>query len=408
MGFGSDEHRANERPETFKLSALHDENWLYVKGRHTLFRSDHAVIVVVRGSKELDEMKDALAEAKRKVVLIASASHELRTPLNGILNSLEIMKGLAQGELAEYLEVGVLSSHYLMNAVNDVLVTICITSQDYAQMGEGRLKLNYDTFDAKAVVKESVDMMSLEARKKGVELVTVFERGLSTYYCYSFINRNIYSDSNRFRQIVLNLLANAVKFTMKGSITVRLKPGVGVVKCYVIDTGVGIEPSLCARLFAPFARGADAKGLNKSGSGLGLSISKSLCERLGGHIRVKSTLGLGSNFAFTIATNLDVSPSPGSAPLQQSKVDLMPMSKMNLRSNNGTPPTLANPGPSMMKVSFEDKSSADLQKEAADARECSCPQILCVDDAYFNRFTLRTMLKKLGQSCDEVYININI
>jgi signal transduction histidine kinase len=130
----------------------------------------------------LDELKDSLADAKRKVVLIASASHELRTPLNGILNSLEVMRGLLQGELAEYLEVGILSSHYLMNAVNDVLVIFISHIQDYAQIGEGRLKLNYDSFDPKNAVKECVDLMGLEARKKGLKLATTFDRGLPEYF----------------------------------------------------------------------------------------------------------------------------------------------------------------------------------------------------------------------------------
>jgi hypothetical protein len=176
-----------------------------------------------------------------------------------------------------------------------------------------------------------------------------------------------------------------------------------MLKCHVIDTGAGIEPGLCVRLFAPFVKGSDAKGMNKSGAGLGLAISKSLCERLGGHIRVKSVLNRGSDFAFTIATNLDATPGPESAPLDYTPKEPTAPGKPAPRSTQGTPRVVSVLEPSRMRSSCDSKTeSSAVAKEVEKGRSCGCPQVLAVDDAYFNRFTLKRLLQKLGQSCDEV------
>ena len=200
------------------------------------------------------------------------------------------------------------------------------------------------------------------------------------------------------------MLANALKFTSQGTVTVRLRPRLGMLKCHVIDTGAGIEPGLSARLFAPFVKGTDVRGLNKSVAGLGLAISKSLCERLGGHIRVKSVLNRGSDFAFTIATNLDATPGPESAPLDLSPADSIDSSKPAPRSTQGTPRVDAGPVPSRMRLSCDSKTaSSALAKEVEQTTGCGCARVLSVDDAYFNRFTLKRLLQKLNIVCDEVH-----
>jgi hypothetical protein len=201
----------------------------------------------------------------------------------------------------------------------------------------------------------------------------------------------IFSDSNRFRQILLNLLGNANKFTVKGSIKVALRNKHGdLLKCKVIDTGIGIEEEHMSSIFLRFIKSPDEKGMNKYGCGLGLAISRTLAERLGGTIRVKSKVGEGSRFIFTIRTNMELN--------EEAKKKLMT-------------PTVR---PKQLHDSNSSKSCFVPHKALSSTppplepikEDWKCNEILVVDDDRICRDVLIHYLKKLNLTTDEVLIFI--
>lgn len=241
-------------------------------------------------------------------------------------------------------------------------------------------------------------MMSFDARKKGLELSLEADPSLPVYRPEHFIIRNIYSDPNRFRQILINLIGNSLKFTTKGSISVRLLPeSTEFLRCLVTDTGVGISEDLCKRLFAPYVRGYDPRGINKGGAGFGLSISKRLCEKLGGNIGVSSTVGVGSTFSFSIRTNLPLASTccpPNAAPEERSVRELSPRPT----TSNGSIMT------SHLAASPADRVKEEEQKE----RRPRCVQALAVDDSSLNRCVLMGLMRRLNVQCDEVLSVLDI
>ena len=165
----------------------------------------------------------------------------------------------------------------------------------------------------------------------------------------------------------------------------------GLLRCKVIDTGIGIESEVCLKLFRPFVRSQDRKGLNRNGCGLGLAISKSLSERLGGSIKVKSQLDVGSRFIFKIKTNLDISEEE----------------RLRLHTPYPRSPNLYEPntglGVGSESVSgMNSKSILALENIFQAPKSCSCTKVLCVDDDKFCRSLMINLLKKLKVPADEV------
>jgi PAS domain S-box-containing protein len=226
-----------------------------------------------------------------KSQFLAMMSHEIRTPLNAILGAQEL---LANTDLAAtqkfYLKMAVDAGNNLLLLVNDIL--------DLTKVESGKLALENSDFDVVKLVKETVELVSIKARDKN--LVVSIERSPDFQ---SWLN----GDPLRFRQVLLNLLTNAVKFTETGGITVKLslrptEANDGLILFEVIDTGIGISQEVQGRLFDVFVQ-ADLSDTRKyGGSGLGLAISKRLVELWGGHLGVVSNAGVGSCFWFTFGT----------------------------------------------------------------------------------------------------------
>jgi len=221
-------------------------------------------------------------------------------------------------------------------------------------------------------------MMSLEARKRKLNL---------TYTTSEDLPPTIHSDPYRFRQILINLVNNSLKFTITGSVTINLSVSqdlsVTFLKCSVIDTGIGISPELCKKLFAPYVRGMESIGINKTGAGFGLSITKRLCEKLGGKIWVSSILGKGSTFIFTI-------------PIISSQSKSIHYEKNTERAEKLTEHIKTE----SLAGLIEDSSPRVLEniKILVDSNS----KILCVDDTPMVSLVLQGMLSKLGISCDIV------
>ena len=197
---------------------------------------------------------------------------------------------------------------------------------------------------------------------------------------------------------MLNLIGNSFKFTIKGFVRVSLKlKNENILKCKVIDSGVGIEPEFCSKLFVPFVRAQDTYGLNKTGCGLGLSISKTLCEKLGGKIKVKSTPNVGSVFTFSIPTNYNLSEEEKfklSSPMVRSSKNFQDLGNSIIISPSDRP--------SIHTTNNFYSSDVASTRQMEERKNCSCKKILCVDDNSLCRSIVMKMLENLSVGADEV------
>jgi two-component system sensor histidine kinase/response regulator len=229
-------------------------------------------------------VRQAVETSRTKSQFLANMSHEIRTPIHTITGMTELLQDTSlDAEQKEYAGQIRFAAEVLLSLVNDVL--------DFSKIEAGRLQLEKADFDLRAVVEQAVDLVSLEAHRKGLELVVCVDPGLPVL---------LRGDPVRLRQVLVNLLSNAVKFTSAGEIELELRPGEGgLLACRVRDTGIGMSAQQRAGLFRPFGQ-ADASTTRRyGGTGLGLVIARSLVELMGGQIGAQSEAGRGSTFWFT-------------------------------------------------------------------------------------------------------------
>ncbi|MBF0260935.1 MAG: response regulator [Magnetococcales bacterium] len=255
--------------------------------RDALEKEVAARTVELRIAKEEAERAREMAEAgnRAKSTFLAHMSHEIRTPLNAILGVNELlMEANATEEQRRYLEMSRKASESLLALISDVL--------DFSKIEAGQFDPECSAFDLPALVIGTAEIMQVPARERGIRLQWVVDPGLPVH---------VRGDPNRLRQILLNLLGNAVKFTFEGEVSLeaRCEPG-GRILFAIRDTGIGIPPDKLTSIFQPF-RQADRSITRKfGGSGLGLSICALLVERMGGRIAVESAVGQGSRFSFSL------------------------------------------------------------------------------------------------------------
>ncbi|MEO5345181.1 MAG: response regulator [Magnetococcus sp. YQC-9] len=255
--------------------------------RDALEQAVAARTLELRLAKEEAERAREMAESgnRAKSTFLAHMSHEIRTPLNAILGVNELlMEAEATSEQKRYLEMARKASESLLALVSDVL--------DFSKIEAGQFDPESSAFDLPALLVGTAEIMLLPAREKGIDLAWQLDSALP---------RHVRGDPNRLRQILLNLLGNAVKFTLEGSVTLEARPGDYERILFAIrDTGIGIPVDKLASIFQPF-RQADLSITRKyGGSGLGLSICALLVEKMGGRISVESTVGTGSRFSFSL------------------------------------------------------------------------------------------------------------
>jgi signal transduction histidine kinase len=251
--------------------------------QYRMIQAEKSALLLVEDAKKAD---------KAKSDFLANMSHEIRTPINGVMGMLEL---LTQEDLKiehkEKINIAFNSSKSLLEVVNEVL--------DYSKIEAGKLTLEHVEFDIINLLTEIYQVTQNLAQTKGLTLV------LDTS---SIHNRHVKSDPLRFKQILLNLIGNAVKFTREGEVIIKVeqikKDNADYLICSITDTGVGIEKSKLTEVFDSFKQADTSTTRNFGGTGLGLSISKRLCQLLKGNIQVVSEVNQGSKFTITIPVEL--------------------------------------------------------------------------------------------------------
>lgn len=243
----------------------------------------------------LESLAEVESESEAKSEYLAMASHEIRTPLNGILGMLELLWNtpMTAGQ-REQVRVALDSAEALRAVIDDIL--------DISRIEARRLDLESSAFVLADVVHQAATTWWVRALQQGLELLVYIDPKLSTEYL---------GDASRLRQVLLNLISNAVKFTSQGQVSIRVTPATdqGVIIA-VEDTGIGIAAEAQERLFEPFAQASRSTSRQYGGSGLGLSICRGLVELMGGTIRVDSRPGHGSCFSVQLPLKPVESSSP--------------------------------------------------------------------------------------------------
>ncbi|EMI21211.1 sensor/response regulator hybrid [Rhodopirellula maiorica SM1] len=331
--------------------------WIAVVGEQVLTDSGepNRILGLIWDITEQRELQDSLQEARAqaeaasesKSEFLANMSHEIRTPMTAILGYIDLIaEQIEHPEALEHVRTVRRNGDFLLDIINDIL--------DLSKIEAGKLDIASERFAPNRLIEDVRSIMEVRATESGLNLDVDYEGEIPS---------EVISDPKRLKQILINLVGNAIKFTPSGEVSLRIRylHEDRRLRINIVDTGIGMKPEQQARLFKPFTQGDSSVTRHFGGTGLGLAISQRLAKMLGGTITVESTEGQGSTFSLTIATG-DVQ-----------GVDMIkPMA--------------------MIQPSQEEEPSESI------TLDCS---ILVVDDRRDIRFLSKSLLAKAGATVDE-------
>jgi len=285
-------------PDDTIVPALISARIVEVQGEPCVVAFTRGIARLKEIQRQLEEAREAaLAASRAKSEFLATISHEIRTPMNAILGATELLQ---ETELAAqqrgYLDIIDSNGHALLDLLNSVL--------DVAKIESGKMSLNAVDFDLPVLTAETANALKIRADEKGIALKVRIHRD---------VPRLLKGDPLRLRQVLTNLIGNAIKFTERGEVIVGLEPTGGVENakiCFhfsVSDTGIGIAADTLNDIFAPFTQADSSITRRYGGSGLGLTIVQHIVELMGGHVWAESVLGQGSEFHFNVSLELGAS-----------------------------------------------------------------------------------------------------
>lgn len=326
--------------------------------------SDASRQLAEKAKKEAEESRNLAEKAnKAKTTFLATMSHEIRTPMNAILGMLELLSStILTNEQRDYVQIMQSSGTSLMAIINDIL--------DFTKIESGKMEIDNTSFHLEDFLNEVIISFSVPAARKGLMILLEIEEGLPTH---------IVSDSVRLRQILVNLLNNAIKFTEKGSVKLSVSRDKtatnGDYKLFfqVIDTGIGIPQDKKDMLFNAFIQGDATTTRKYGGTGLGLAISMRLVQLLGGKITLDSKEGEGATFAFTIVTQID-----------------------EVKNQKDEADKLVNGANQTRLTGTEELPSRLVRPEGIKLADSAPLEILIVEDNKFNQILLQKVLQKMG------------
>jgi len=267
-----------------------DVKSIHYNGRVAFMALIHDVTIPKKALKELESAKhDAESANRTKSDFLAMMSHEIRTPMNGVIGMTSLlMNTKLTSEQRDYAETIQVSGECLIDIINDIL--------DFSKIESGRLELEEEPFELQACIEDTLDLFALKAIEKGLDLLYLIEADVAPV---------LLGDANRLRQVLVNLVSNAIKFTPQGEvyISVQTLQQTGdqlELRFAVKDSGIGIAQDMLPAIFEAFTQADSSTTRKYGGTGLGLAISKRIVNLMGGEIWAESEPGKGTTFYFTI------------------------------------------------------------------------------------------------------------